>query len=286
MSAAPMRGASGAAARISIVLPSATAGEALAAAPLAERYGIDGLWLGSLGQAPPMADRYALTALAGIGRITTELRLGVVLHGLARDELSAAETIHLAEDLCAVDNISNGRLEIAFCAGEEGWAERAEFLLGLWSHGMELSDGLVVAVNPGPAQPWIPRLVLGDDEAARERLGAGRWIRSGASVGAGYRGRTLLALAVDVPVADWLGDRPGERLAALRQEISAQRAAEVVFELTEASEDDFATLGTVVGPCLRCAPDQVERLAVHTVNWLREGEPASRADTPDFAVDP
>jgi hypothetical protein len=280
-----IRPAAGAAARIAIALPDADAGDALAAAQTAERHGIDGIWLGSPNHSAPMADRYVLTALAAIAHRTSELRLGVILHGLAADELTAAETIHLAEDLSAVDNISNGRLEIAFARGGPGWVDRAELLLGLWTDGMELSDGLIVAVTPAPVQPRIPRLVIGDAAAARDSLGAGRWVESGDSE-AGRGGRTVLSLAPGVPVSEWLGSQPGERLQALRKEVAAQRADEVVLVLSNATDDDLAAIGTVVGPCLRCAPDQIDRLAVHCFNWLREGEPSSRADTPEFAFDP
>ncbi len=283
-----MKRARGAAARLSVALPQASAGEALAAARLAERHGIDGLWLGALSEAEPMADRYALTALAAIAHASGELRLGIVLGGLAGERITTAETIHLAEDVTAVDNISNGRLEIAFVPGEPGWAERAELFLGLWTEGLELSDGRRVAVTPAPAQPWIPRLVIGDDADARERIGAGRWLETGSDDGGtGGGGRTLLAVDLAGPASEWLGESPGTRLEALREEVTERRATEVVFIAPGGlSEEDLAALGTVVGPCLRCAPDEVGRLAVLADTWLREGAPRSADRAPSFAVDP
>jgi hypothetical protein len=282
-----VKAARGAAARLSVALPGASAGEALAAARLAERNGIDGLWLGTIAHAAPMADRYALTALAGIARATGELRLGIVLGGLASDEISTAETIHLAEDLGAADNISNGRLEIAFVPGGSGWAKRAETLLGLWTDGLELSDGRCVAVTPAPAQPRIPCLVIGEDADARQRIGAGRWLAAGTSAGTGASGRTVLAVDLTEPVSEWLGASPGARLDALREEVAERRATEVVVVSPGGfSEEDLAALGTIVGPCLRCAPDQVGRLAVLAGAWLQEGGPMSADWTPSFAVDP
>jgi alkanesulfonate monooxygenase SsuD/methylene tetrahydromethanopterin reductase-like flavin-dependent oxidoreductase (luciferase family) len=100
---------------------------------------------------PQLTGRYALTALAAIARVTGDLRLGIVLGGLAGGQIATAETVHPAEDLAAVDNISNGRLEIVFVPGEPGWAERAELFLGLWTDGLELSDGRRVAVTPARA---------------------------------------------------------------------------------------------------------------------------------------
>jgi hypothetical protein len=282
-----MKGARGAAARLSVALPKASAGQALATARLAERQGIDGLWLGAFSDAEPMADRYALIALAAIARATGELRLGIVLGGLAGDRITTAETIHLAEDLAAVDNISNGRLEIAFVPGESGWAERAEVFLALWTDGLELSDGRCVAVTPAPAQPQIPRLVIGDDADARERINAGRWLEPGTDGGAGGSGRTVMAVDLPGSASEWLGESPGARLEALREEIAERRATEVVVVPPGGlSEEDVAVLGTIVGPCLRCAPDQVGRLAVLAGTWLREGAPRSMDWTPSFAVDP
>lgn len=282
-----MRAGRGAAARLAIALPKVDAGEALALTKPAERFGIDGLWLGSLGPDGPMADRYAATTLAAIAAASRELRLGIILHGFARDQLAAAEIIHLAEDLSAVDNISNGRLEVAFAAGDPDWAARAETMLGIWTDGLELSDGSVVAATPAPVQPLIPRLVLGDDEEARGRLAAGRWLLPGGMGSGDGMGRTVLSIRLgEESVLSWLGAEPDAALEALREEVTAARAGEVVFILDAPKEDDLAALGTVVGPCLRCSPDQTGKLARLAFAWLREGAPRSARGAPDFAVDP
>ncbi len=133
----------------------------------------------------------------------------------------------------------------------------------------------VVPVIPGPAQPMVPRLVVGDDEAAAA-LGAGQ-VRFGEAADdpdALVPRRTLLALDLalgDGGVTGWLAEGPLERVLDLRERARAARAQEIVLILDAAlTEADVKALATVVVPGIRAADRDVRAIATDAWTWLTE----------------
>ena len=119
-------------------------------------------------------------------------------------------------------------------------------------------------VTPAPVQPQIPTWLLegSDPPVGRSRSG-----------GAG-----VLVLPCPDGVPDGTpGGTPGgvpdaPRLHDMRRTRDEAGAGTVLFDLAATPADlraaAVATLGTVVGPCLRCAEQEVDILALDTADWL------------------
>lgn len=277
----------GTSAKLSAVIPGASARTLIEAAEVAQRFGLDQLWVGDpAGGADDVSeDRYVTTTLGVLAAKTRELRLGGFLHKVVDpDGFTPAEMLHVAEDLSVVDQASTGRIEVAFVPGPTGWVEHVELVLSLWTDGWEVGDGRVIAVTPPPAQPTLPRLVVGADIDTAARLGAGRVVLAGDPADSGVRGRTVLLKPLSTTsVRRWLEDDLVGKLQALREEITGVRAGQVLFALGQDSiEEDLRALGTVVGPAVRCAKHDVARLAPDAWNWFAEGAQMS-PEPPAFA---
>lgn len=283
--------ARGAAARLSVVFPTADAHALLSAATLAENYGIDQLWVGDPegNEARVSDDRYVLMAIAAMAARTRHLRFGAFLKKLPRLDLplAPAEMLHTVEDLAIVDQLSNGRLDAGFIAGNSGWIEHLEHALSLWTDGWDLGDGRILPLTPVPAQPILPCVLVGADLDSARRLGAGRVVNPGERGGEGARDRTILRKHVETSVVKWLEADPVGTLRSLREEFKAVRATEVMVALDANNiEEDLRALGTVVMSTMHCAPDDAAKLALDGWTWFREGaitwqEPKEMAQTSD-----
>jgi Luciferase-like monooxygenase len=277
----------GGAAKVSALVPDAPSGTVLEAASLAERHGLDQLWVGDPNgrDLPRSDDRYVLTSLAGVAARTRELRLGAFLPKVCRPgALTDAELLHVVEDISIVDQASCGRLELGLLPTVAGWVSHLELVLSLWTDGWPVGDGTLVAVTPPPSQPLLPRAVVGANSASATRLGASCIVRGGERVELGVRGRVILLKELPGSVRAWLVDDPPGELAALRSDVRALGAAEVLFVLTgQRLTEDLEALGSVVGPCLRCATDNVGALAVDAWDWFTHGAAAS-IEPPEFAL--
>jgi hypothetical protein len=274
----------GTAAKLSAAIPNATADVVMEAVGVAENFGLDQFWVGDPagGNKDTADDRYVMTTIAAAAARTRDLRFGAFLSKVTDpDLLTDAELLHVAEDLSVIDQASSGRLEAGFVPRGDAWVERLELLLSLWTDGWEVGDGRVIAVTPPPAQPTLPRLIVSDDIATATRLGAGRVVGADGTVEEGVRGRTVLLKPLDSSVRGWLEGDPVKAIEGLREEIEAVRANQVLFALgTETVEDDLRALGTIAGPCVRCARHDVKRIAPDAWDWFREG--AATAQEPAY----
>ena len=264
--------------RFSLILPGRSAGELIPLARSADLWNLAALWVGDpAGAAPNSDDSYVMTTAAALAAVTQTLRLGVfvTLRG-------SASPVRLADDIGVVDQMSNGRLELGLVADAEdpAWTDAASGLLGAWN-GSPLGDsGDTVGVTPQPAQPMIPRAVVGSDELAAH-LGAGSIIAgddprasAGSSV-SGVRRRIVRLLELDLSdgVQGWLATDPYGRILELRgiaDEAGATELALVVGPDQQLTASDVKALGIVVVPCLRGYAGQVHMVVNDAWMWLTE----------------
>jgi hypothetical protein len=241
--------------RAGLGLPGADAGTVVRAARLAEEWNVDTLWIGDPEQrSPNRDDTYVMVAAAAAAAATTDLRLGVFVS--AR---SSAPPLRIAEDIGVVDQISSGRLSVAFSLPGTGpldpaWLADLDRIAGA-HRGWDLGDGRRMPVTPPPAQPAVPMAVL-------ERAG-------GAARPLATTGSPVL-LAVDWPNAT-TPPSPTD-LMRLKARAHEAGAAEAILLLEPAADLDevFAVVGTLVAPCLRAADHEIGILALDATRWLHE----------------
>lgn len=242
--------------RAGLGLPGADAGTVVQAAGLAEEWNVDTLWIGDPAHRAANADdTYVMVAAAAAATATTHIRLGVFLS--AR---SSSPPLRIAEDIGVVDQISSGRLSVAFSPPEAGSADAAwladlERIAGA-PRGWDLGDGRRMPVTPPPAQPAVPMAVLERAGDGTARPLATAW--------------SPVLLTVDWPDAT-TPPSPAD-LFRLKARAEDAGAAEVIL-LADAAADleaVFAVVGTVVAPCLRAADDEVGILALDATRWLHE----------------
>jgi hypothetical protein len=259
--------------RVSLSIPGADAAVLTQAARLADQSNID-IWLGDPhGGAPNSDDSHVLASAAAAAAVAAHCRIGVFL-----SLQCSGSPLRLAEDIGAVDQASGGRLELGLVVPVDGraeWEIDAQALLTAW-HEWPLPDGRAVAALPGPAQPWLPRLVVGNWPGAAERLGAGvLQFEHGTRPPVDRRQRRIV-LGVDLPgsVRNWLESDPLGAMVDLRTRADASHAHDVVLVLRDLElnqlDDDLRLLGVVVGTSLRCPAHKVEFLALDAWRWLHE----------------
>jgi alkanesulfonate monooxygenase SsuD/methylene tetrahydromethanopterin reductase-like flavin-dependent oxidoreductase (luciferase family) len=241
--------------RLAIAASGAEAAEIARLAPLAEEHNIDAIVVGAVDDSRPNSDdTYVVTAAAAAAAITPKHRIAGVI-GLA----GSAPPHRCAEDLGVLDVMSNGRLELVLRPGvAPSWSRDRDAVLGAWtSWPLSTSpDGNVrtMPVTPPPVQPHLPAWVLepGDPAIARALSPAG------ALVFVEWPDPAL------VPGADALRE--------LRRVRDQAGATTVVIDLGGTPREQRAAvirnLGTVVGPCLRCADEEVGILALDATDWL------------------
>jgi hypothetical protein len=259
--------------RVSVSIPGADAGVLTRAAGLADRSNID-VWLGDpRGGAPNSDDSYVTAAAAAAAAVTAHCRIGVFL-----SLRSSGSALRVAEDIGVVDQASGGRLELGLVVPADGraeWEIDAQALLAAWNE-WPLPDGRAVAALPGPAQPWLPRLVIGDGPGAAERLGAGVLHFEDGTGPLVDSHQRRIALGVDLhgSVRTWLEGDPLGAMLDLRARADASHAHDVVIVLRDYApdrlDDDMRLLGVVVGTSLRCPEHKVEFLALDAWRWLHE----------------
>ena len=259
--------------RLTVAWPGATVTQLLELAPLAERWNIAGIWVGDpRGQAENSADSYVTAAAAAVSGVTTHLRLGLVL-GVRHEK----QIVRIAEDVAVVDQASGGRVELAFVPppqGAEAWREDVARLLRAWTAWDVPGGDEIVPVIPGPAQPFLPRVVV-DDSAAADALGAGRMIVDGSTPASGalVPPRTILALDSELGsggVVEWLSVGPVDRVLDLRLRAREAGAHELLMIVDGFAEADLEALGTVLVPALRAADRDARVIAADAWAWLTE----------------
>ncbi len=260
--------------RVTLCVPGATAAQLLPVARLADHWNLGGLWIGDpAGRAANREDSYVTAAAAAVASATEDLRIGVLV---ALPE--GQHEIRVAEDVAVVDNASGGRMELGLVAPasaspDDAWVTRAATFLRSWSD-WPMPDGGTVAVTPLPAQPWLPRVVVGE-RAIAEALDAG-WMALDGDIAPAREAlvarRTIAARTLgDVAVFDWLASDPPARVAELRGDASALGAHELLLVFAAAPDArDIEMLGRVVVPALRCVPDEIEGIVEDAWTWLTE----------------
>jgi hypothetical protein len=263
--------------RLSVCAPGADAGTLVDLARLGEGFGT-GVWAGALTAGPSNADdSYVLTAAAAMAAATSTIRVGVVL-GLR----GTATPLRLAEDIGVVDQASGGRIDIALrppTAADDAWDGDVGRLFDAWTHWPTVA-GRSVAATPRPAQPSMPRLLVGTAgrRGQAERLHAGLLVPPGGDAGTAdpSSGRVAVAVSIDDPggARSWLAGDPVARVVELREHIDAAGADELVVVLPEERRrglvDDMRTLAVVVGSSTRCSAHHVEFFATDSWHWLTE----------------
>lgn len=242
--------------RAGLGFPGAPADAVVRAARLAEQWNVDSLWIGDpTHRAGNDDDTYVMVAAAAAAAVTTYVRLGVFLSGR-----SSAPLLRIAEDIGVVDQISVGRLSVAFSPPASGTADAAwlgdlERIAGA-HRGWDLGDGRSMPVTPAPAQPTVPLAVF-------EAPG------SGVARPLGRSGSPIL-FTVDRP--DATTPPIAADLLRLKAEAHEAGAGEVILLAGPASDLDavFAVVGTVVAPCLRAADHEVGILALDATRWLEQ----------------
>lgn len=239
--------------RAGLALAGADAAAIAGAARLAERWNVDCLWVGDPWSAAPNADdTYVMVAVAAAAAVTESLRLGAFLSARA-----SSPPLRVAEDIGVVDQMSGGRLSVAFTApggGDTDWHSDIERIAGApaaWS----LPDGRTMAVTPAPAQPVVPITLF---EARRGEPLTG-------SPGPGHGPGLLAAAWPDAPRC------PSPRdLLELKARAAAAGAREVILLLGPGAPlvETVAVFGTVIATCLRAADHEVEILALDAARWL------------------
>ncbi|MHB8464029.1 MAG: LLM class flavin-dependent oxidoreductase [Acidimicrobiales bacterium] len=263
--------------RVSVSIPGADARTLARAAQLADTTNLD-IWLGDpRTQAANADDCYITTAAAAAAAVTSHCRIGLFL------SLRGSGTpLRLAEDIGVVDQASGGRLELGLVAptsAREEWEHDARALLRAW-HDWPIDGGRSVAALPGPAQPWLPRMLVGGTFDEAERLGAGLLLFTSRDTSpppiAGRERRIALGVEVAGSVRDWLAEDVLGAMLGLRAESDRAGAHDIVVVLADPDPDpahladDLRLLGVVVGTSVRCPAHKVEFLALDTWRWLHE----------------
>lgn len=248
--------------RCGLAFPGADAARIVQAARLADEWNVDSLWIGDpAGAADNADDSYVMVAAAAAATATTHVRLGAFLS--AR---SSAPLLRIAEDIGVVDQISAGRLSVAFArppASEEDWLADL-FRIARAPTDWELADGRRMPVTPAPAQPCVPLAVFEPGPAG------------GALVARPLRAAGAPALvavpwfdATSAPAVDDL-----VRLKASADDVGANEAVLLITATIGQAPVDlpavFAVAGTVIAPCLRAADHEVAILALDATRWLEE----------------
>jgi hypothetical protein len=257
--------------RLSLALPGATTADLLRVAPIAEHWNLAGLWVGDpRAGAPNGADSYVTAATAALTAVTQDIRLGLFLR-LAHEK----QVVRIAEDVAVIDQASGGRVELAFVPTGAEWLARAVALLRSWNHWELPGSDETVPVLPGPAQPVLPRVVVGDRERA-DVLAGGRVVFSDEAAMADETlvpRRTILAIEPDLAggAETWLAGGAFERVSELRASARAAGAQELMLLApTGISERDIAVLGTVLVPSLRAAARDVRAISTDAWVWITE----------------
>ncbi|BBY83073.1 LLM class flavin-dependent oxidoreductase [Mycolicibacterium pulveris] len=237
--------------RLAVSAPGADAAEIRRLAGVAQNHNIDALVVGSIRPGPPNSDdTYVMAAAGAVATCTRHLRIPVVL-----TLRGSAAPLRIAEDIGVLDAMSGGRLELILrIHSDEGWREDLAAILGAWT-GWSLDDGRVMPVTPAPVQPSIPTWTID----AGSTLGTADPLTQGDSM-------MFLAWAHGTVVPD------AAALQDIRRRRDAVGATTVVVDIgavpTRYRDDVIAVLGTVVSPCLRCAPDELTILARDATDWL------------------
>jgi hypothetical protein len=256
-------------------IPGADAGLLARAAQLADSTNLD-IWLGDpRSQGANSDDSYISTAAGAAAAVTSHCRIGLFL------SLRGSGTpLRLAEDIGVVDQASSGRLEVGLVAptsARQEWEDDARALLHAWHH-WPIHDGCSVAALPGPAQPWFPRLVVGDAFGEAERLSAGVLLFASEETRTssldGPERRIALGVELAGSVRAWLADDVLGTMVELRAKADRLGAHDIVVVLADPDPahlfDELQLLGVVVGTSVRCPAHKVEFLALDTWRWLHE----------------
>ena len=241
-----------------------------ALARAAEEHGLEGVWVH--GPSSRHGDSYATTAAAAVASATTDLRVGVVLRVSAPEDV-----LRLAEDLAVLDHCSSGRAEVcldgrwAHDAGAPTWsADALRLMTNLRS--CPVGDRQI-AVTPGPLQPAIPAVALGQAIVGMGTVAPldGPAVQSPRTVRylGTQRTQALIEAAAD----------PGtlrDAIEQLRGEVDRCGAQDIVFVLpTGASsdagsnDDHVRTLACVIAPILRANEDEVADLVLDTLKFQK-----------------
>ncbi|GAA0623633.1 hypothetical protein GCM10009547_28400 [Sporichthya brevicatena] len=264
--------------RTGISATGADAAEIVELAVLAEAHNVDLLVVGNVRAGRPNGDdTYVVTAAAAAAARTRYPRIAVVL-----DLRGSAPPLRVAEDLGVLDVLSHGRLELLVRQGPDpdpSLTRDLDSVLGAWT-AWPLDDAArperFLPVTPSPVQPEIPTWLV---DAADPATG-----RSSSRVGS----LVFLEWPAGTPVPD------AAELHRIRKIRGAAEATTVVFDLADVPRSDrtdaVKLLGTVVAPCLRCADEEVDILALDSADWLLRRtalhEPPKRNDSPASFVSP
>lgn len=245
--------------RLALAVPGAPAAEVLAAARAAEAANLDALVIGDpTGTSANSDDTYVLTTAGAVAATTTDLRLC-----LALDLRGSAPPLRVAEDLGVVDVMSGGRVELMLSpGGDPAWRTDLDAVLEAWI-GWPMPDGTTTPVTPAPVQPSLPAWLMDRHTGGRTDGDTATHLRGGP--GALFVDRTaIVSDASPVPGLDAL-----LRVRELRDRAGA---GTVVVRAAGVPARDLPalirTLGTVVGPCLRCPANEVPILAADATDWL------------------
>jgi alkanesulfonate monooxygenase SsuD/methylene tetrahydromethanopterin reductase-like flavin-dependent oxidoreductase (luciferase family) len=274
--------------RLSVCIPGASSQEVTNSARLAEIFNVD-IWVGDphrRDHRPHGDDSYVMATAAAVAAVTSHIRIGVFL---TLD--GSAQPIRIAEDIGVVDQAAQGRIELGLVApnGDSdlpSWETSARAMLNAWHH-WPTSSGRTVATTPGPAQPWVPRLVAGPPSVAvtADRLRGGVVLFDSDIGGVPPTGgdndadtiarRTVLAVHAPAAVRDWLATDPMDVVASLRAVVDRAGAHEVMMILPageggERLVDDMEALGVVVGTGLRCSAHHAPYLVPDAYRWLTQ----------------
>ena len=271
--------------RAGLGFPGAPADAVVRAARLAEQWNVDTLWIGDPAhRAANGDDTYVMVAAAAAAAATAHVRLGVFLS--AR---SSAPLLRIAEDIGVVDQISAGRLSVAFSPPASGTADVAAWLGDLerisGAHrGWDLGDGRMMPVTPAPAQPTVPVAVFQPESGTSAPMppdAAATDPTAGPTHAGPFVARQLVArplggtgspvlLAVDWP--DPTAPPTAGDLLRLKERAGGASAGEAILLADPAADLDavFAVAGTVVAPCLRASDHEVGILALDATRWLEQ----------------
>jgi hypothetical protein len=257
--------------RLSLALPGATTADLLRVAPIAEHWNLAGLWVGDpRAGAPNGADSYVTAATAALTAVTHDIRLGLFLR-LGHEK----QVVRIAEDVAVVDQASGGRVELAFVPTGAEWLARAAALLSAWNEWEVPGSDETVPVIPGPAQPIVPRVVVGDPAGADVLAGGRIMFSDGAPMAEQtlVPRRTVLVIEPDLGagVEAWLAGGAFERVSELRASAQAAGAQELMLLASpDISERDIEVLGTVLVPSLRAAGRDVRAISTDAWVWITE----------------
>lgn len=234
-----------------------------------DEWGLEQVWAGDPRSVAPNSDEnYLLPALAGTAAVTVDVRLGAFLTLRA-----ATQILRLAEDIGVVDSASGGRLEIGLVMPEQAdksWEEAASAILGSYHHWPVGSESY--PVTPPPQQTWLPRVLVGGNDAIAARLGAGHAVWDGKATlpESAIARRTVLLVDFVASVYDELAQDPPACIDSLRRKIDVAGAHQLVAVLhsTSGIEREIRALGAVVAPAIRCQAREARQIAHDAWSWL------------------